>query len=282
MDCKKARKILLNNTETTVSASERQEADRHIAVCHACRAGITSLAAAIKEQEQTCAMVQEVLPIYIEEELAKIPVNFKYPHIWQHLLTCSFCVEVHSELSELLRCEREQKWIDPAAYPACTLPFFAPSESSNRPLAWTIENLREMQGYLSTVITFSKAYITNTLNPQTPAWARSSEHSIAMTTHFPLMDSLLEDDSWLVSMELLSEQEQPTDVDRWHLRVILTGSVSPTGIQIFMKDNGEERTIVLDESGKALFRNVSLAWLKRQDSNISDDGLKIKIWRVSI
>ncbi len=282
MDCKRARDILINHIDTTVSVSEGQEAGRHIAICQACQTGIVSLATAIKELERTCAMVQEALPIYVEEELSTKPVQFSYPHVWQHLRTCAFCAYIHAELSELLRFEREKQWIEPEVYPACTLSFLVSAEPASHPLAWTIENLREVQGYLSTVITFSKAYIMNSLNPQTPAWARSGDRFISSPTCFPLMDSLLEDSSWLVSMELLCEQGSLPGAERWHLQVMLTGSVSPTGIQVSMDDSGEERTIVVNERGEALFRNVSLAWLKKESKDTTDTGLKIKIRWINV
>jgi hypothetical protein len=261
MDCAEAKAIVLNLEGAQVPADRRRQARAHVAACRQCQAGLDLLLGDITLSESICAEVQDLLPVYVDEELAAEPVRARYPHIWQHLHECSRCRRAHAELHELLDLERSGKWVEPSRYPAVDLPFVLPIEPMDGPFDWAVEATRDLQGYLAVLIKISRAYIQDALFPKTPSWARSGNNAALRSPRVPLVDSLLEESSWLLTVESLrTPGASPGSVDA-QLQVSLV-SPAPTGrVQVRITDGTEERTAVMDEAGVALFHHLPPTWL---------------------
>lgn len=282
MDCKETREILFRSSSNDAPAHKQKQVREHLATCRTCQTALARLATEIKQWGQTCAAVQEMLPIYVEDELAAKPVQTLYPHVWQHLGECSSCTRAYDDLRDLLQLEREGRWIEPPTYPSLALPFVRSDSPASRSQSWTIKMLSETQGRLSAIITISKAYIKTVIFPQPLAGARSAENLGPLPTQFPLLDSLLEDSSWLVSVEILRERVAPPSPQRWHLKVSLAGPTSPGRIQVRIANGGEERRAVMNEKGEAFFPDVPLIWLPAGDGDPTDDGLEIQIQQIEL
>lgn len=264
MDCGKARRILQNILDNRTKPDEHQEARAHLATCQACQAALSDLWAEIKRDEQVCTAVEEMLPVYVEDEIAGRAVQELYPQLWQHLAECPFCAQAHAQLQAWMQAEGEERWIEPASYPALNLPFLTQAAPAEQAPAWEIESwVEDALGHFSAVITISKAYIAGTLSPQQFTWARSGESPSQRPTHFPLLDSLREDSAWLVSIEVLHTPGAPPAPEQWHFQVWLSNPKLIEGqIEVHITDGQEERTTIANEQGEALFRNVPPTWLE--------------------
>jgi hypothetical protein len=50
---------------------------------------------------QHCRAYQSQLPVFIADELARLPVDRLYPQVTNHLNLCPFCLHAYEELSQL-------------------------------------------------------------------------------------------------------------------------------------------------------------------------------------
>ncbi|HEY4690358.1 MAG TPA: hypothetical protein VIK33_13665 [Anaerolineae bacterium] len=282
MDCRTAREILLGISGQIPSGSERKEAWAHLASCIRCQASLSRLGEDLRVPEPMCAFAQEMLPLYVEEELAAKPVQATYPVVWQHIQECPTCTRAHDELLNLLRSERAGGQVEPESYPRFALPFLSPQSPADKAVAWTVETLRDAQGRLSAVITISKTYILNVLFPQAPVWARSGESVGRPAERVPLMDSLLEEGPWLVSVEMLRPTEAGAAATGWQLRVSLAGSEVPAGTQVRIRSAWGERIAPIDEHGEAIFRDVPLGWLSEDRPESAEEQLRVYIEHIPV
>jgi len=82
-----------------------------------------------KDQELTCAELdEEQLARYAELELSREAPGEHLPHVQHHLAVCPDCRREYAEVREVLRLEREGRWIEPTTQPTFNLPFLAPLE----------------------------------------------------------------------------------------------------------------------------------------------------------
>jgi len=54
----------------------------------------------------SCKECDDLLDLYVDEELQGRPVQEMYPPIWRHLHTCPQCREAHNLLADVLKLER--------------------------------------------------------------------------------------------------------------------------------------------------------------------------------
>ena len=53
----------------------------------------------------SCRECEELLDLYVDDELQDQPVRQMYPSIWQHLQVCSRCREAHDLLADIMGME---------------------------------------------------------------------------------------------------------------------------------------------------------------------------------
>ena len=136
--------------------------------------------------------------------------------------------------------------------------------------------------HLAAMITISKAYLAGILSPQPlPRGVRSGESVVrSHSTSFPVLDGLLGEKPWLVSIEILKESEPSSGAERWHLQVTLAGPPSPGRIEVVLISGEERCTAMVNEKGEALFKNVYRGWLVDEADNPADDTLSIRIRQI--
>lgn len=252
-----------------------------MATCQLCRAGLAGLGAAIKQWQQTCKDIEEILPAYVDDELAGVPVQARFPDVSKHLDECASCSRAHDELYNLLALEREGCLPEPPAYPDPHLPFLRAESRASRPPSWAIEMLDEAQDHLFAMITISKVYLANMFSPQLPAWGvRSGTGAGAQPTRFPVLDGLLGKKPWLVSVEIFWEPDISAGTGYWNLQVTLTGPTAPGKVEVTLMSGKEHRTAVVNKMGEAIFKDIPPAWLENRDTQPPDDRLNIQIQQI--
>jgi len=82
-----------------------------------------------KDQELTCAELdEEQLAHYAELDLSGETPGEHLPRVQHHLNLCPDCRREYAEVREMLRLEREGKWIEPTTQPLFDLSFLTPQE----------------------------------------------------------------------------------------------------------------------------------------------------------
>jgi hypothetical protein len=220
-----------------------------------------------------------MLPMYVEDELALQPVRERYPVIWKHLRTCAECAGAYADLRSMLRAEREGRMVAPPIRPNSRLPFLQPAQPARR-AEWTIQEQLAQPGGLVALITISKAFIGRLLAPH-PAigWARAGTTGPGQPRQ-PLLDGLLEERGWLVSVEVIREQDRDTSQ---HLLVTIVGADTPERLEAqVVAEGGDKRTLRLNQRGEALFREVPTAWLTPESNDATAEDLRITIRQVEL
>jgi hypothetical protein len=183
-------------------------------------------------------------------------------------------------LLTLLEAEPQGKQTPSVIYPALDLPFLRSPSPAQRAVQWAIETTTDALGHISATITFSKAYLAAALSPPSLSLALRSGQSVSPTPkHFPLPDILLEEVSWLVSLEAIQEEAAPPHPERWHLQVSVARLTPASRIQVRLSDRQAERVALLDEKGIAVFRDVPVHWIKGNEM-AADDRLRVDLQQV--
>jgi hypothetical protein len=69
---------------------------------------LLKLIARTEHEEISCTECFELLPIYVDLEVAGEAPDAKVPRFRQHLIQCGVCREEYETLRELIRLEREE------------------------------------------------------------------------------------------------------------------------------------------------------------------------------
>jgi hypothetical protein len=258
MNCGEARSVLAGGHDMHPSAIE--QAGAHMRECPACRAALAALADDVARPLQSCAVVQELLPVCVSDAQTGSTLEQRYPGVWRHLRTCDDCLDAYRELQYLLHLLRSRDEAAPASAQQPSVPAARLPLSFDKALDWVMETGRDLRGRLSASIVIRKAFIAEALSGQTPAWARSAAVPALPQARVPLADAFYDESSWLVSVALLRDSSEAAP--SWHLLVTVLSSEGAGRREVRAGDEHEERVAVTDGEGTALFRQIPASWIR--------------------
>ncbi|MFN8472533.1 MAG: zf-HC2 domain-containing protein [Anaerolineae bacterium] len=222
----------------------------------------------------------EVLPQYVSDELGGRLDPTRQSWVRRHLADCPRCDAVYRELRYLLLAEQNGELPEPTTYPSFQLPFLHPQPAFPQLLTWTIHTMRDAQQRLSAAVAISQAYMSSLLAPPAAAWARSAPQNNTPATRYVVVDDIVEEENWVVSVEL--QRQSPGENETWDVLLSLAAS-KPTGpLRATLSYNGEApRQALINDAGEAIFADVPPAWLTAH-ANESSEPLYLTIGPVDV
>ena len=206
------------------------------------------------EIDLECEVVQNLLDIYVAEELEGREVRQSYPDVWQHLQTCSNCQPDYEALIDALR-HVDQEIVKPV--------MVLPSKSTE-PAPWLKRvHARMAEVVWSLELVLDSDYLReklwpSTLQPQTrsdEASNLSNDRRLLLMERAPLGDQQ-------VIVEVKASQIIADD-DRLTLYLEVTASSSlPAHLVSQVSIAGQLHTAPFNADGHAVIEGISLAELR--------------------
>jgi hypothetical protein len=204
--------------------------------------------------ELSCTDCEELLDIYVTDELAGREVRRQYPTIWHHLLGCERCGLLSEMLLESLAPEEEGTLERPTAgaWPAALVQ------------PW-VTRLWEgaKQHHFRLEFTFNLDYL-QTLRAPLPVTLRSAT-SPAEHQHLLLHETVRVADESLTVELTGTRPAARTDELALEVQVqVLEDALLPRPLRAHLTWGDEERIATLDEQGRATLGTVRLASLEKE------------------
>ncbi len=206
-----------------------------------------------------CEECEDMLDLYVDDELAGRDVRREYAPVWRHLRTCIRCQQAHELLADTLRRERAGKLSPVPLLESPRLTFLQPRP----PDAPWITRLRPQLGGAPFGLTFSLTlpYLRTLLSPPLPVAARAEELFLSPATHLLLSDTVSVDEG-TVAVEVTATRH-PEARERVHLYAIITGSAPlPDNLWAKLIWGGQTFSGPVDPQGHVDFGEVPLAALQ--------------------
>jgi len=206
-----------------------------------------------------CEECEDVLDLYVDDELAGRDVRRLHPLVWRHLRTCDRCRQTHDLLADTLSRERAGELLPVPRLEAPRLSFLQP----HPPDAPWITRLRSRIAGAPFGLSFSfnLPYLRTLLSPPFPVAARAEEPFLPLATHLLLSDTVPVGEG-TVAVEVTATR-RPDRPDHLHLRAIITGSAPlPQNLWARLIWDDQTRSGPVDPQGGVDFGQVSLTTLQ--------------------
>jgi len=207
----------------------------------------------------SCEECEDILDLYVDDELGGRDVRRLYPLVWRHLRTCARCRQAHDFLADTLRRERAGKLTPVPRLEAPCLSFLQP----HPPDAPWITRLRPRIAGAPFGLTFSLnlPYLRTLLSPPLPVAARAEEPFLPLASHLLLSDTVPMGEG-AVAVEVTATR-RPERPDLLYLQATITGSAPlPENLWARLIWDDQTRFGSVDLQGRVDFGEVSLITLQ--------------------
>ncbi|MBM4464810.1 MAG: hypothetical protein FJ014_04460 [Chloroflexi bacterium] len=207
----------------------------------------------------SCEECDDVLDLYVDDELGGRDVRRLHPLVWQHLRACTGCRQAHDLLADTLSRERAGELPPVPCLGAPRLSFL----QAHPPDAPWITRLRPRIGGAPFGLTFSfnLPYLRTLLSPPIPVAARAEDPLSPSASHLLLSDTVpVGEGTVAVQVTATRRPERP---DCLHLRAIITASTPlPQNLRARLIWDDQARFGLVGPQGGVDFGQVSLATLQ--------------------
>lgn len=207
----------------------------------------------------SCEGCEDILDLYVDDELGGRDVRRLYPLVWHHLRTCAHCQQAHDLLADMLRRERAGELTPVPRLEAPRLSFLQP----HRPDAPWITRLRSRIAGAPFGLSFSfnLPYLQTLLSRPVAVAARAEEPFLPIATHLLLSD-IVPMGEGTVAVEVTATRH-PERPDSLHLQAIITGSAPlPENLWARLIWDDQIRCGPVDLQSRVDFGEVSLTKLQ--------------------
>jgi hypothetical protein len=207
----------------------------------------------------SCQECEDILDLYVDDELWGRDVRRLYPLVWHHLRTCGCCRQAHDLLVDTLSRERAGKLSPVLSLGAPRLSFLQP----HPPDAPWITRLRSRIAGAPFGLTFSfnLPYLQTLLSRPLPVAARAEEPFLPSVAHLLLSDTVPMGEE-TVAVEVMGTRH-PERPHCLHLQAIITGSAPlPENLWARLIWDDQTRSGPVDLQGHVDFGEVSLTTLQ--------------------
>lgn len=214
-----------------------------------------------------CEECDDLLDLYVDDELAGQDVQTLHSLVWHHLQACTRCRQAHDLIADTLRRERDGELLSVSRSDPLQISFLR-SPSAEAPWHAHLRSLIDGADF-SLVFSFNLAYLHTLLLPQTPVTVRAEEPLSSLTTHLLLSDSVLIGDQRLVvEVTAIQHLKRPECLN---MRAVISSS-SPISENLWasLTWGGQTHSAPVDVQGAVDFGEVSLVRL--QEALESDKG----------
>ena len=207
----------------------------------------------------SCQECEDILDLYVDDELGGRDVRRLYPLVWHHLRTCTRCRQAHDLLAGTLSRERTGELTPVPRLGAPCLSFLQP----HPPDAPWITRLRPRIAGAPFGLTFSfnLPYLRTLLSPPLPVGARAEEPFLPSVAHLLLSDAVPMGEG-TVAVEVTATR-RPEKPGHLYLQAIITGSAPlPENLWARLIWEDQIRSGPVDLQGRVDFGQVSLTTLQ--------------------
>lgn len=206
-----------------------------------------------------CQACDDLLDMYVSDELEGKAVSQLYPQLWQHLQTCSRCQQAHHLLFDTLRRRGIDQFPVSSATVVSRLPFLK-AQSADAP--WHVRLQSRLTGApFRLSFSFNVAYLQNWLASPSPLTVRSEDYSLPSAAHLLLYDVLSVGDQ-MVTVEVMT-RPSPDKPEAVTIQANLMGLAAlPEKLMGRLNWAGQIYVAPVDRQGQINFGDISLFELK--------------------
>jgi hypothetical protein len=207
----------------------------------------------------SCEECEDVLDLYVDDELGGRDVRRLYPLVWHHLRTCGRCRQAHDLLADTLRRERAGELTPISRLEAPCLSFLQPQPPD---AAWITRLRSQLAGDpFGLSFSFKLPYLQTLFSRPVPVVARAEEPFLPPVAHLLLSETIPMGEG-TVAVEVTATR-RPEKPDYLHLQAIITGSAPlPENLWARLIWEDQTRCGPVDPQGGVDFGQVSLATLQ--------------------
>jgi hypothetical protein len=212
-----------------------------------------------KRPSLSCEECEDLLDLYVDDELKGHDVQRLYPLIWHHLQTCPRCRQAHDLIADTLGQERDGE-LPPI--PHLETPRFSFLRSHSADTPWISRLRSQIAGApFGLIFSFSLPYLQTLLSPPVPVTVRTEESLPTPPVRLLLSDTVAVGEQMVVvEVTAIHNPESPNHLD---LQATITSSASlPENLWARLTWADQTRSVFVDIQGRVSFGEVSLTKLQ--------------------